>query len=328
MNASIIITTRNRAPFLRDTLQALRTVQTPDGLEAEVLVVDNGSSDETADVVRAARLDHLALRYVCESHPGQCYARNRGLAETDGEMIMFIDDDVRTPPDWLAGMCEPMLQHGPCGVAGGVRLAPHLCRSWMTPVHRSWLAETARFDHAAPIGMVGANMAFSREILRRVPAFDTELGPGALGFGDDQLFASQLLEAGYRIVGRQRVCVEHHFDRRRLLRKFWLEAARKRGRSQAYRGHHWEHWGSRWLRPRLTLATLRLARWRATRDDEASAEGCPEPELELEFQCALLRAHLHERLRPRNYAPRGCVKHHPAAVEPVTSPQTPLAVRP
>lgn len=319
MNVSIIIATRNRASFLRETLQSIRTLIVPNGMNAELLVVDNGSTDETAEVVKSARLDHIALRYVCERQPGQTRARNRGLAETSGEMILFIDDDVHPPRDWIVGMSQTLIEHGPCAVAGGVRLAPALCRPWMTPLHRSWLAATEWLDPIRPRGMVGANMGFSREVLGRVPGFDPELGPGALGFGDEQLFASQLLEAGYRIVSRQDVCVEHHFDPRRLLRQSWLDAAQKRGRSTAYRGHHWEHWGNRWVRPRLLSAIARRAAWKMRHRTQASPEGCAEAELELEFEYALLRGHLGEMIRPRNYDYHSLIKRRPdtTAIGPV-----------
>jgi glycosyltransferase involved in cell wall biosynthesis len=326
MKVSILITTRNRAAFLKETLEAIRPALVPDGLQAEMLIVDNGSSDDTAAVAESAQLDHISVSYVREHRPGKCHACNRGLSETNGELILFVDDDVRPPPDWIHGMCQAMVDHGPCAVAGGVRLAPHLDRPWMTSMHRSWLAATEWLDRTHPRGMVGANMGFSRDVLRRVPGFDAELGPGALGFGDEQLFASQLIEAGYRIIGRQETCVEHHFEPTRLLRDAWIEAARKRGRSQAYRGHHWEHWGSRSLQPRLLLAYLRLQYWRLRHRGTTSLEGAPAQELKLEFNCALLRAHLGEKLRPRNYSWRGLTKRRQESTELMTVDSIPIAV--
>jgi hypothetical protein len=167
--------------------------------------------------------------------------------------------------------------------------------------------------------MVGANMGICRAVLRRVPQFDIELGAGALGFGDEQLFALQLLQSGYHIVGGQHISVEHHFDPSRLLRSSWIDAAIKRGRSQAYRGHHWEHWGSRGLRLRLVKAILSLAAWRSRHLGTAALEGASERELELEFEYALLRAHLKERLRPRNYDFRGSIKrrHQVSEISPL-----------
>jgi glycosyltransferase involved in cell wall biosynthesis len=105
MNVSIIITTRNRAADLMQTLQAMKCITVPDGLKPELLVVDNGSTDETAEVVRSCQLRKLPVRYTCERHAGQARARNRGLAETTGEMVLFTDDDVRPSADWLASMC-------------------------------------------------------------------------------------------------------------------------------------------------------------------------------------------------------------------------------
>lgn len=308
MKLSIIIATRNRAQHLEGTLTALRSVTVPAGLDVELVVVDNASSDHTADLVRSFRLPHLQVSYRYENASGKCHALNRALADTSGELILFTDDDVRPPPDWIAGMTQPLIDHGPCAVAGGVVIAPHLQRPWMTALHRSWLAATDWLDEQNPRGMVGANMAFSRDVLKHVPAFDTELGPGALGFGDEQLFASQLLEAGFRIVGRTHVCVEHHFEAHRLRRASWLQTARKRGRVHAYRGHHWEHWTSRWAAPRHLASLLRLALWRLAHSAVPDDEGCPERELNLEFATALYRAHLQERRRPRNYHFHGLAK--------------------
>src|SRR5690606_22106466 len=98
---SIIITTRNRAAHLKATLDAMRAVIVPDGLTAELLVVDNGSTDDTGAVARAARVGKIAVRTVHEPEPGQCRARNRGLAETSGDAVVFVDDDVRPRIDWL-----------------------------------------------------------------------------------------------------------------------------------------------------------------------------------------------------------------------------------
>lgn len=160
MRVSIIIVTRDRAGDLKQTLQAMRQVAVTDGLEAELLVVDNGSSDETANVVMSCEPGSIPVRYTCEPRAGQSIGRNRGLAETTGEMILFTDDDVRPPVDWLSGMCEPMAQGRADAVCGGVRLAPHLLRPWMTQLHRSWLASTEWLTPGAVQSMVGANMAF------------------------------------------------------------------------------------------------------------------------------------------------------------------------
>ena len=308
MKVSILIVTKNRAADLALTLEALKAVRAPEGLETEWLVIDNGSSDETPVVAKAAASTAFPLQYVHEPHGGQSVGRNRGMAISSGEIILFTDDDVRPPGDWLAGMCDPIIGGRGEAVCGGVKLAPHLRRPWMTSIHRSWLAATEWLEGGSVRSLVGANMAFSRKVLEQVPAFDPELGPGASGFGDDGLFASQLLAAGFNIHDGTGVNIEHHFDASRLTRSSWLGAAEKRGRSQAYRGHHWEHWGCRLGRLKILRATGRLAAWRSRNHDKLDSEGCDPEELDLVFDLALVRAHLEESKRPRNYDRHGLVR--------------------
>ncbi len=308
MDASILIVTRDRADELKETLEAMRRVAVPAGCEVELVVVDNGSSDHTQGVVKGCRLDGICVRHVLEEKPGLSHGRNRALAESSGEVILFTDDDVRPPEDWLVRMMAPIKEGEADGVAGGVVLAPHLLRPWMTAKHKAWLASSEWIDGGKPVSMVGANMVFARRVLEKVPEFDPELGAGALGCGEEGLFVSQLLEAGFRITARLDVAMEHHCQESRLERGSWLAAAEKMGRSQAYRGHHWEHWGCRlgWWKRRQ--AQRRLAKWRAENRDMMDAGGCAEQEMDLMFDAALADQHVLEAKRARNYARHGLVK--------------------
>ena len=310
MDVSIAICTYNHRDSLRLTLDAVGRARLPRGLRCELIVIDNASTDGTAELVKGYGLDNgLAVVYLFEPRQGQCFARNAGLAAARGRFILFTDDDVRPPADWVEGMCAPLLAGRAEAVAGGVRIAPHLVRPWMGWRQRAWLASTDSIDAAAPDRMVGANMAFSKEVLAKVPAFDTELGPGASGFYDETLFTFQLREAGFRVAPALDVTVEHHFDESRLRRASFLDAARKLGRSRAYFSHHWEHREVPGPRRELALARLRLAKWRARRWREwRGGEGMPDWEMALLEQAHFLRHYLAERERPRNYARRGLVK--------------------
>ena len=309
---SIIICTRNRAPHLRLTLESMARVGVPGVLPAELLVVDNASTDLTSEVVRSCRLPNMPVRYFHEPRSGKTHALNTGMAAARGDIFLFTDDDVRPPRDWIAGMCAPILSGRAHAVQGGMKIAPHLERPWMSPQHRGMLASTEAMDPRAPHTLVGGNMAFSREVLAKVPAFDPELGPGALGFGDDSLFAGQLQEAGFLTVGALDVEVEHHFEEFRLRRWSLLDNARKRGRSLSYLAHHWHHKAvpSRWALYRAAaatafrLASLRARRWR----DRHGEDGCSKEEMHLVRMASYYRQYLIERDRPRNYTERGLVK--------------------
>lgn len=308
MKATVLIVTRNRAADLEQTLEAFRTVRVPAGFEAELMVVDNGSSDRTAEVAKPGPLGGFKLTYLLESRRGKSHGLNLGIEASDADIILFTDDDVRPPADWLEAMCEPIVSGSAEVVAGGVKLAPHLMRPWMTPSHRSWLAATEWLTPGEAVSLVGANMAVSRKVFGKVPGFDPELGGGGLGFCEDGLFADQLREAGFRFADRFDVCIEHHCDPSRLDRESWLAAAENRGISHAYRGHHWEHWKCRFGWLKLLRAKGRLALWRFLNRRRISEEGCTMEELELVFGLGVVRGQLAQIKRPHNYEHRGLVK--------------------
>ncbi|MFY9621705.1 MAG: glycosyltransferase family A protein [Pyrinomonadaceae bacterium] len=310
MDVSIAICTYNHSESLRLTLETLGRVHVPDNLPCELLIIDNASTDSTAELINNYKLENkIPVRYVYESRQGQSFARNAALKAARGRIIMFTDDDVRPPVDWIEGMCGPLVAGSAHAVAGGVQIAPHLSRPWMDWMHKAWLASTDCLTAADPEYMVGANMAFSREVLAKVPAFDTELGPGALGFHDESLFTFQLKRAGYKVVSAFGVTVEHHFDECRLLRTSFFETARKMGRSSAYLAHHWEHEEIRRPRVALALAQLRLAKWRVQRGREClSPEGMPQWEMFLLKQVHFHRQYLVERRRQHNYERHGLVE--------------------
>ena len=309
MKVSIIICTSNRASDLQETLAVMDKVLVPEGIQCELVVVDNASTDNTRVVIESTKLSRMPVRYIYEAKRGKGNAYNAGMAQATGDIFLWTDDDVRPPHHWIEGMCRPILSGEADAVAGGVKMAPHLERPWMTMMHRSWLAETARLDAESPDDMVGANMAFSREVLSKVPAFDTELGPGALGFADDTLFSYQLKLAGYKIASALDVVVEHHFDESRLLRSSFLDSARKFGRTQIYLYYHWQHNiiplpHLRMNKRILQLALQVIAHPKASRVVEGISPG--EAELQREFH--FYKQYLVERKRPHNYEKLGLVK--------------------
>ena len=323
---SVIICTRNRCESLQQTLESVSRLQIPDDLRAELVVVDNASEDATPSAVAAFKPAHIAVRLVTEPAAGLSRARNTGVAAANGAIILFTDDDVRLPSDWLEQMCRPLLTGSVDAVAGSVKLAPHLERPWMTPLHRATLAATDLVDFADPGVLMGANMGVAAHVFENVPRFDPELGAGALGTAEDTLFAWQLLEAGYRIGGVETSCVVHHCDASRLSRRSFMDAARKLGRSYAYIYYHWQQRTPRWatgstlsIWRRLVRCGLRWVYWRGRRWKECRrSEGIPEWEFNLIIEFNNVRQHLNERSRSRNYDLRGLLyrpRTEPQAVE-------------
>lgn len=316
---SIIICTRNRAAALRKTLAALGRLRFPPEWNAELLVVDNGSTDETPMLVRSCGLGQMDVRYVFEPRKGLSFARNAGLAASQGEVILFTDDDVTPEEDWATSLMRPLLE-GTCeAVTGQITLAPSLMRPWLTPMHRWSLGSSHDAKLRGGIReLIGANMGFRRLVLEKVPAFDTELGSGALGFAEETLFGWQLAKAGFRISYVQNAAVTHHLDPSRLRRSAWLRAAEQRGRTEAYLRYHWEHSDIR--RPLLGqlyyFSKLQLRRI-IQRPVSLENEGCALWEASYVLNMVMCEQFRLERRRPRNYERHGLTRSRPSAAPKV-----------
>ena len=311
MTAVIIICTRNRAAALRATLDALQTLEVPDDLPTELLIADNGSTDDTAAVIADARFNNLPVKSLFEPTPGKANALNRALVATKSDIVLFLDDDVRPVRDWIGRVTAPIREGRADIVAGGITLPPHLSRPWMKGTVADLVgAATAGLDAADPLLAIGANMAMRRAVLQKVPGFDTQIGPGtAYGICEDLLFSLQARQAGFRLVSAFDVTVEHHFDESRLLRAAILRRAVVEGRSRAYIAYHWQHVAVDRPAVFALKRNLRLLQWRLlNRAEAASAEGMTETEMAIRIDIEYFRQLILESRKPRAYPKLGLVK--------------------
>ncbi|MEO6912622.1 MAG: glycosyltransferase family A protein [Candidatus Baltobacteraceae bacterium] len=101
MNISVVIATKDRAGYLDRALESLgKQIGAP---PFEVIVVDNGSTDPTPQIVDHARESlPYEISYIFEERPNRGAARNRGISAAAGEVVLFVDDDIWAPPAFLA----------------------------------------------------------------------------------------------------------------------------------------------------------------------------------------------------------------------------------
>lgn len=118
MLVSVIVCTRNRAASLRRTLQSIALAANKVTRGWELIIVDNGSSDNTPDVVESFR-DLLPIRIVKQPIPGLSNARNAGVSESKGEFILWTDDDVLVDEMWLQNWFRAFCEHDEIAVFGG-----------------------------------------------------------------------------------------------------------------------------------------------------------------------------------------------------------------
>lgn len=238
-DVSVVICTRDRRDDLAAMLQHLARATVPADWRAELLIVDNGSSDDTKAVADQANLPNLDKRYVFEARKGKGHAYNAALAAARGKVFLFTDDDVHVPANWIEEMSRPILDGSADAVQGGVRIAPHLDRPWLKGMLRTWVASVEDPEHRPP-GLVGANMAFGRKAVEVAAPFDLRLGPGAAGYFDDTMFGWAVERAGLKIHYLPQVAAEHNFDPDRLELSAFMSAARRMAISRAIVDHDLE----------------------------------------------------------------------------------------
>jgi GT2 family glycosyltransferase len=196
---SVVVPTWNRAAVLADCLAALRAQDYPRD-RFEVIVVDDGSTDATPQIVREAQGGPLpVLRYVRGDHRGPNASRNAGIRIAKGDPICLVDDDVEAPPGWLRELVAGALRHPEAGAVGGrirVRFegkAPRFCG-------REALVGEAEFDlgdaERAVAEVISANMAVRVWALQAVGMFDEALPI----YGDELEWEKRLARAGHAIV--------------------------------------------------------------------------------------------------------------------------------
>ncbi len=306
---SIIVSTRDRCDTLADTLASVCALAIPSGVAAELVLVDNGSTDATLDVMRALDAPQFQTRIVEELRPGVSRARNTGMAAATGDILLFVDDDVWLPARWLESMIDPIRRGDADVVQGRIEPAPYLLRPWMDTSDRMYrLAHVRSFDPNSPT-LTSASVAVARRSIPPGLQFDTHLGPGRLGFEEDRLFGKVLHRHGARFCLSSHSAAVHHCDTSRLQRKSLLSDAEKIGRSTAHVRYHWEHhfngrkqsagWiGRRLVQARMRLWLQRLLRWR----EWGYEEGIARWEFRGVQQIGMLQQLLIERTKPRRYA--------------------------
>jgi len=311
---SIIIATSSRPDALAETLRSLAKVRLPLAWSVELLLVENVARSGAEELIRAFPQEQFsAVSYFFEPTKGKSHALNLALAHAQAPVLLFSDDDVRFPPDWIELMCEPIVSGRADAVAGGVKLASHLLRPWMTGRHRAWLASTADYlSPADPSEMCGANMAISRRALDQVGGFDPELGPGITGGGEESLLTWQLKKAGLKIEAALSVEVEHHPDPDRLQYKNWIKAATGKGEAGAYQLHHWFHQPIPWPHLRKLFVDTKLVLRRLfSPKQKPTDEGIAPWELSYIEESSMYARTLRERHRPRNYSSTNVRKLNP-----------------
>jgi glucosyl-dolichyl phosphate glucuronosyltransferase len=236
LKVTVAICTYNRASLLDQTLTQMRRLRIPEGVDWELLVINNRCTDDTDAVLE--RFDGLLpLTRLYEPQPGQSNARNHGLDHATGDWVLWTDDDVLVDPDWVTGFVATVRRHPEAAAVGGP------IEPWFVQEPDPILAEAFALLRNGFCGtnlgdeermlrgdelLMGANMAFRLAFVHS-QRFDPALGrvQAFQGGGDDFEYLLEVRRRGGTAVWSPAMRVKHYVDPARMtlgyLRRFYFD---------------------------------------------------------------------------------------------------------
>jgi GT2 family glycosyltransferase len=308
---TVVIPTHNQPARVEACVDALLRCGEDFEERSEIIVVDNGSTDEAAArVAKIASEDHR-VSVITDAEAGAARARNRGLERATADVVAFVDEDVLVEPGWLDAVRTKFDDPSVVAVVGRVSLTMEDERpEWLTADLETWYSALDLGDEDHPLAPQEsgwtANLAVRRDAALAVGGFNEAFGPGRRAwYNDDIEFMSRMKSAGtiWYAAGARAL---HRIGPERLTRRWLLRRTFLQGRCNAallhasesahpvtrplVSGRFLDAMARRWLR------TLRRARARSTRPGVLLRDGMRRTEA-LGFALEHSRAVPHRRDR-------------------------------
>ncbi|MEA1050965.1 glycosyltransferase [Lamprobacter modestohalophilus] len=233
MLLSLVISTRNRAESLSKCLDYTLGMQ----WAFEVVVVDNGSTDSTRDVINSFQQscpERISAKTVFEPSAGLARARNTGWRAATGEIVGFTDDDCYVDPDFMNAVSRQFASDASLGYLGG-RILLFDSRDLRKTIKESTTTEDVPPRTFVPAGFIqGANFAFRREALEACGGFDELMGAGTAYPAEDIDLITRLSAVGWAGRYSPEPVVYHHHGRRSADDAFQLDKGYDVGRGAYY----------------------------------------------------------------------------------------------
>ncbi len=211
MKISVIVCTFNRDKYIYNVLASIAGNDFPKS-EYEIILVDNNCTDNTAIEVTRFKKDFpdTELKYVIESHQGLSYARNRGISESDGDILVYVDDDATVNPQYLPALSALFGEYPDIMAAGGPIIPVYedgTEPSWMNRHLRRLLTGYLYFgkkERSFPMNCYpgGGNAAYRRIVFEKTGKFNTELGRKGnnLSAGEEKDIFDRMTSAGMKFI--------------------------------------------------------------------------------------------------------------------------------
>ncbi len=245
MQLSIVISTRNRAERIQAVIRSFERCRVPEHLDWEIVLIDNGSSDDTARILKGEKEKRvLPLVVLQQPVPGKCRSINHARRYLRGDLLIFSDDDMEPSPGWLEVYAEACRRHPEVSGFTG-RIFP----AWEGGAP-GWLLKQGAYgvpegvtncrdygedERLLPKEVIpgGGNTALRRETFDRLGGFREDLGPGTrVPFAEDTELFTRYLQKGGRFCYLPDAVMHHHNPAERLRRSYVVRWVRQTGYCQ------------------------------------------------------------------------------------------------
>jgi len=225
---SVIVCTYNRDRMFEETVRSFLDCRT-DGIEYELLLLDNNSTDKTREIGEGFAARFQRIRYINEPLQGHPHTKNRGVRESRGEIVAFVDDDVYFSPGWLEAIASAFERRPDVACIGG-KAVPHFeadrpswLEDYLLPVYSITQYGDYEREIQPPEYPFGCNMAFRRSVFEQLGGFPTSLGrkPGNLLSNDETYFLLCVAKGGLKTLYSPDAQVSHRILPDRMTRH-WL----------------------------------------------------------------------------------------------------------
>lgn len=235
--------TYNQCDMLKQTLHSLNKLEINKDYTVNIVVVDNNSSDDTKTACDAfAQHSTLPFLYFFEKKQGLSHARNRAIAEANDGIIIFTDDDVIVPADWVANIIKEYSSGNISAVYGRVipewqNDKPVWFNKKLNPCYALLDYGDSRFVASSKHQeFYGANFSCEVSLLKQFGGFDTELGRkgNKLFIGEETEIFIKLLKLNKTLVYNPKIFVWHVIRKERKNKAFLVQYFRDTAESNVY----------------------------------------------------------------------------------------------
>lgn len=249
MMISVIIPTRNRAAFLERTVTSVVHQTLPES-KFEVLLIDNGSTDGTEEIVRTLQKRAGAkIQYFRVSEPGLHVGRHLGAEKAKGEILTFVDDDIVATPGWLEAIDNVFVQTNAALVGGKIlseceEELPDWIRIFKDEIYGGWfigylsLLDFGDIRREIPgWAAFGCNFSIRKSVLFECGGFHPDAMPQELirFRGDGETGLGEAVQAkGYAVMYEPGAIVYHRVPSERLTIEYFCQRAFNQGITDSY----------------------------------------------------------------------------------------------